>query len=1091
MVDAGSVADDEGRSVIALGFLDRLQELVLVGAHGDLSDVDVAVAGCHHAQILLLGLLAAGRELRDGSSRRCLGGLAAGVGVDFGIEYEDVDVFAGSEDVVESAVTDVVGPAVTAEAPDALLDQEVFLGLEFLLEFRSLAGQLRGVDRGHQRFGLLSGGGAVFHAVDPGSSSFLDGSALRGCGQFFDDVLDLRSVLADGRSHTETELSVVFEQGVRPGRTSALLVGGIRHGRCGSAPDGGAARRVRDHHAVTEQLRNDLDVRGLAAACACAGEFEVREGELGTLDGTLVHDSLLADLHAELPVGAFSFLRSERFHGESLLALLARADVGAVAAAEAVERGDLHSVCHAGDFLADGGDGREACRCLCLFVLGQQDRTDRCVRADEGALVALDAVFRMPHGYLDRNAALLVSSGAAGERAVFDAFEGGDGQLVAFLAVHRYEDLFDEFGDLLGLCGLVGCGLPRSGDLDLMETGETGVHGSPVHLDDVLALLAVGLLDGLLQILFGIFHGNDLREREERGLHDHVDPVAQTDLDAQVGSVDGVELDVVLGDVLLHGSGQMLFERRVVPGAVQQERAALLQTGQNVVCVDVGFVVACDEVCLGDEVGGLDRVLAESQVGNGDAAGLLGVIGEVALRVHVGVVADDLDGLLVGADGTVGTQTPELAAIGAFGLGRDLDGLQRSAVQVVVDADGEVVLGLLCLQVVVDCDDLARRGVLGAEAVAAAVDLRRILFGVVHGLEVHVERIAHGAGFLRSVEDGDSLDGLRHDLLEVLRRPGSVQSDLDEADLLALSQQMRQGLFDRFADGAHGDDDVLRVGSADIVERLILSADLLAELLHVIGNDVGQRFVVLVRSFSGLEEDIRVLSGAADDGMLGIQGSVSEGLDGIHVDQLPVDVIVHDFDLLDLVGRAETVEIVQERYSALDGGQVCDRCQVHDLLDGAGAQQGETGLAAGHDVGVIAEDAQCVRSQGSRGHVEHAGEKFACDLVHVGDHEEQALGRGVGGGESAGCEGAVDRTGCAAFGLHLYDADFLTEQVLFSMRCHVIHDLSHRGGRSDGENRGNVGERIRDVCGSGVAIHGFEFLCHDFFSPLLFISNVK
>ena len=302
---------------------------------------------------------------------------------------------------------------------------------------------------------------------------------------------------------------------------------------------------------------------------------------------------------------------------------------------------------------------------------------------------------------------------------------------------------------------------------------------------------------------------------------------------------------------------------------------------------------------------------------------------------------------------------------------------------------------------------------------------------------------------------------------------------------------MRQGLFDGFADGAHRNDDVLRVGSADIVERLILSADLLAELLHVIGNDVGQRFVVLIRSFSGLEEDIRVLSGAADDGMLGIQGSVSERLDGIHVDQLLVDAVVDDFDLLDLVRGSETVEEVQERYSAFDGGQMCDCCKVHDFLDGAGAQQGETGLAASHDVGVIAEDAQCVRSQGSCRNVEHAGQEFACDLVHVVDHEEQALGCGVSGGESAGCEGAVDRTGCAAFGLHLDYADFLAEQVLFSMRRHIVHDLSHRGGRSDGENSGNVGERIRDICGSGVAIHGFEFLCHDDVSPLLFISNFK
>ena len=50
-----------------------------------------------------------------------------------------------------------------------------------------------------------------------------------------------------------------------------------------------------------------------------------------------------------------------------------------------------------------------------------------------------------------------------------------------------------------------------------------------------------------------------------------------------------------------------------------------------------------NKVCLVDEVGGLNRSLSETQVRNGYAAGLLGVVSEVSLRVHIGVVADNLD----------------------------------------------------------------------------------------------------------------------------------------------------------------------------------------------------------------------------------------------------------------------------------------------------------------------------------------------------------------------------------------------------------------------------------------------------------------
>ena len=49
--------------------------------------------------------------------------LATGVGVDLGVEHEDVDVAARGQDVVEPAEADVVGPAVAADDPHALADQ--------------------------------------------------------------------------------------------------------------------------------------------------------------------------------------------------------------------------------------------------------------------------------------------------------------------------------------------------------------------------------------------------------------------------------------------------------------------------------------------------------------------------------------------------------------------------------------------------------------------------------------------------------------------------------------------------------------------------------------------------------------------------------------------------------------------------------------------------------------------------------------------------------------------------------------------------------------------------------------------------------
>ncbi len=72
-----------------------------------------------------------------------------------------------------------------------------------------------------------------------------------------------------------------------------------------------------------------------------------------------------------------------------------------------------------------------------------------------------------------------------------------------------------------------------------------------------------------------------------------------------------------------------------------------------------------DEVGVVDQVRGVDRLFAEAEVRDGDGAGFLGVIDEVGLGKVLGGLADDLDGVLVGADGAVGTEAEEHRFVGA------------------------------------------------------------------------------------------------------------------------------------------------------------------------------------------------------------------------------------------------------------------------------------------------------------------------------------------------------------------------------------------------------------------------------------------
>ena len=536
----------------------------------------------------------------------------------------------------------------------------------------------------------------------------------------------------------------------------------------------------------------------------------------------------------------------------------------------------------------------------------------------------------------------------------------------------------------------------------------------------------------------------------------------------------------------LHGSRQVFLQALHIPLAVEQEHAAVLEVFDHVVLAHIGRVVAGHKVRRADQVRGADRVLAEAQVGLGQAARLLGVVDEIRLTVQIGGVADDLDRVLVRADRAVRAHAPELRAGLALGGGVDLvRQRQRGEGHVVHDADGEVVLRGIGVQIVKDRQDLARGGVLGGQAVAAADDLHRNALFLVDRADILIERLAHRAGLLGAVEDRDALAGLRHGGEEVLGRERAVQVHVDHADLFALRGQVVDGLLGGLRDRAHDDDDVLGIRSAVVVIEMVIAAGELVDLLHVVLDRSRDGGYLFVARLAALEEDIRVDRGAAGGGVLRVERVLAERLERIHIDQRAQILVIERLNLLDLVRGAEAVEEMQHRHAAVDGGQVRDRAQIHDLLRRRGRQQREAGIAHAHNVRMVAEDGQRMCGQGARGDVEHARQHLACDLIHIRDHEEQALRGGVGGGQRAGLQRAVHRAGRAALGLHLDHMHRLAEQVLLPVRRPLVHVFRHRRRRRDREDAGYLGERIRDVRRRLVAVHDCCLFAHTDFPLVL------
>ncbi len=158
--------------------------------------------------------------------------------------------------------------------------------------------------------------------------------------------------------------------------------------------------------------------------------------------------------------------------------------------------------------------------------------------------------------------------------------------------------------------------------------------------------------------------------------------------------------------------------------------------------------------------------------------------------------------------------------------------------------------------------------------------------------------------------------------------------------------------------------------------------------------------------------------------------------------------------------------------AALQRGGVGDEGEVLGLLRVVGAEQGAAGLAAGHDVAVVAEDGEALGGEGARGDVQRDGEEFAGPFVEVGQHEQEALRGGEGGGEGAAEQAAVDRAGHAALGLELHDLRHLAPDVGAAGGGPFVAGLGHRGGRRDRVDGDELAQPVRDGGDGLVGVAG-------------------
>ena len=383
------------------------------------------------------------------------------------------------------------------------------------------------------------------------------------------------------------------------------------------------------------------------------------------------------------------------------------------------------------------------------------------MRAHEAAVAALDAGIRVPDRHQLGDVALLVGRRAARVGAVDR--ERADREVIAPTGQHLAGDGADELGRVGGHGGgaLAAC-RHRLGDLDAVHSFHGTVDRRLVALDDLGAAPAVRLVDGSLDPLDRLLARQHARDREEARLQDDVGPAREADLAGDPARVDRVQLDPLCDDLLLHRAGQRVPHPVGRVRAVQEQCRAVCRAAEDVDPVEHPELVAADEARPLHEVGRPDRPWPETKVRDRLRSRLLRVVDEVALGEQTFLRAEDLDRVLVRADGSVRAQSEEDRAHRV----RWLD-IHRRVIRearpgdVVVDADREPASWPRCRKLVEHPGDHAGCELLRRQAVAPADDPwhRRPLAVLVRLGQrrdrVEEERLAQRARLLGAVEHGD------------------------------------------------------------------------------------------------------------------------------------------------------------------------------------------------------------------------------------------------------------------------------------------------------------------------------------------------
>ena len=999
------------------------------------SSVDVAVGHSDSAEILLALGVTSSREVSDGTTLCSLRALAASVGVNFSIHNEDIDIVARSDNVIEATIADIVSPAITTDDPDSLLGEDIGLLLK-AVDFNILA-----IESKKLRLDFFSKSSRFVEVVPVGkeilefASKFtVEGVLLE---KVFDEFLSNLTASFDSMEDTITEFGVIFEEGVSPCWTVALFVDSVWVEWIGGGPNKRAASSIGNVKLITIELGDELDNGWFTTSWASTVEFKKGWLELGAFDSELLSE--MTTVWSSNAFGVFGILFVPNIGSSDHLEGLgwASSDTNTTALAVVARDGDLEL------------EVLEASSIESLHALGffgsEEEWTDDTVWAHDGAGVALDTFLSFPLWNFDSNLPLLEFGGGVWKSSTFGNFINSD--FVAALFDGGLDDLVNASLGLKSIDWELGVEPGLFVVFDFMKTFDGFVNSKLVLGNDIGTLALVLLGNGILKKLLVLLFWKDLGKVEEGGLHEHVDTAGHTNGCSNLGGINGINFGIKFSKTLLEGWWEGFVEVGTFWN-VDNKLAALLEWLDHVELLEVGWVVASNVISTLDKVWCINWLLTKTKVGSSDTTRLVGIIGKVGLAIKVGVGDDELDGLLVGTNSTIGTKTPEDALLGGgwkviSWLANFKSGLW------LWNADSEVVLWSGRLEVLDNGIDMLWSKVFRTDTITTT-NSKEVAFAVKTRNNISEEWFVGSCNFVDLVHNADSLDGGWKDIVDEFGWEWAVKVDLENANLV-----LWVGLdvfFDGVAARAHEDDGGFIVLGTNILEWFVVTAGEFAISLHGFFELVLKFVEALVWFFDGLPNIVWWENGTTNGWVFWVHGAKAHLLDGLFVNKL-VKVGVGNFLVgVDFVGGTETIEEVDEWKARLDGGEVSNSTKIVCFLDTIGAEHWHASGAGSIDIAVIVVDGKTTKSEGTGSNVENTWAVFSSNLVKIWDHKKKTLRCGERSAEGTSGGSTVESSGSTTFGLHHAEVDWVTPNVLAALGNPSIDKFTHSGSWGDWVN---------------------------------------